>query len=96
MVSLYKISEVDSQIIVYKLKIHQTTPEKIEVEPEPAFGDQEDEPIIDTTDKKPQQQSIGGKTYIYVADVMKSLTIYAFNPSFAMNRLSVNAWHASG
>ena len=25
-VSLYKISEVDSQIIVYKLKIHQTVP----------------------------------------------------------------------
>jgi hypothetical protein len=27
---------------------------------------------------------------------MKSLTIYAFNPGFAINRLSQKAWHASG
>jgi len=34
--------------------------------------------------------------YIYVADVMKSLTVYEFNASFPINRLTVKAWHASG
>ena len=65
-------SEKDSQIIVYKLKVHQTVGKG------------------------------AGKTYIYVADVMKSLTVYYFNDllpidrSFDIGRLQVKAWHSSG
>jgi hypothetical protein len=36
------------------------------------------------------------KLYIYVADVMKSLTFYEFNGGFPINRLMVKAWHSSG